>query len=212
VNNPTMSNKTIRHSPKLFEIEKSRPLAKIVIISGPSGCGKTTLHKALLESPVLKGRLVKSISATTRKKRPGERSGKDYLFLSSRVFQDRIKKGYFLEWEKVFDQFYGTPKKEALSLLKKGINVLLCIDVKGAKTVSDEFPTALKIFIKAPSMKVLEARLRARGSESKESLALRLKIARSEVKEAKAYDHVIINADLKKALEKLQQVVCQEIL
>jgi len=207
-----MSNKTIRHSPKLFEIEKSRPLAKIVIISGPSGCGKTTLHKALLESPVLKGRLVKSISATTRKKRPGERSGKDYLFLSSRVFQDRIKKGYFLEWEKVFDQFYGTPKKEALSLLKRGINVLLCIDVKGAKTVAQEFPQALKIFIKTPTLKILEARLKARGSESKESLALRLKIARQELKEAKFYDHVVINAQLDKALDSLQKIVSKDLL
>src|SRR5665213_1361293 len=107
-----------------------------------------------------------------------------------------INKGYFLEWEKVFDHYYGTPKTQALHLLKKGINVLLCIDVKGAKTIREEFPQALKIFIKAPSMKVLEARLKARGSESQESLMLRLKIARKELKEAKYYDHVIINADL----------------
>src|SRR5665213_3506247 len=99
-----------------------------------------------------------------------------------------INKGYFLEWEKVFDQYYGTPKKHALDLLKKGINVLLCIDVKGAKTVAREFPRALKIFIKAPSMKILEARLKARGSESAESLKLRLKVARRELKEATQYD------------------------
>jgi len=186
--------------------------AKIVVISGPSGCGKTTLHKALLESPLLKGKLVKSISATTRQKRPGERAGRDYLFLSTKAFEEKINKGYFLEWEKVFDHYYGTPKKEALGLLKKGVNVLLCIDVKGAKTVAGEFPKALKIFIKAPSMKVLEARLKSRGSESRESLALRLKIARNELKEAKHYDHVVINADLKKALGALQEIVCQELL
>ncbi len=187
------------------------PKARIVIISGPSGCGKTTLHKALLISPLLKGRLVKSISATTRSKRPGERQGKDYLFLSTEVFEERIKKGYFLEWERVFDNYYGTPKKQALNLLKKGINVLLCIDVKGARTVAQEFPKALKVFIKAPSMKVLESRLKARGSESKESLELRLKVARRELKEAKYYDHVIINADLNKALGMLQQIVCHEL-
>jgi len=186
--------------------------AKIVIISGPSGCGKTTLHKALLVNPLLKGKLVKSISATTRHKRPGERQGRDYLFLNAKVFEERIRKGYFLEWEKVFDQYYGTPKTQALNLLKKGINVLLCIDVKGARTVAEEFPQALKIFIKAPSMKVLEARLKARGSESQESLALRLKVAREELKEAKSYDHVIVNADLKKALGSLQKIVCQELL
>ena len=200
MNNPIMSNKI-----------SSTPQSRIVIISGPSGCGKTTLHKALLASPLFKGKLVKSISATTRPKRPGERSGRDYLFLNTKTFEDRIKKGYFLEWERVFDNYYGTPKTLALNLLKKGINVLLCIDVKGAKTVAQEFPQALKIFIKAPSMKVLEGRLKARGSETKESLELRLRIARQELKEAKHYDHVVINADLNKALEALQQIVCQEL-
>ena len=186
--------------------------ARIVIISGPSGCGKTTLHKALLASTALKGRLVKSISATTRPKRPGEKPGRDYLFLSTKIFEKRIKKGYFLEWEKVFDHYYGTPKTQALNLLKKGINVLLCIDVKGASTVAREFPGALKVFIKAPSMKILAARLKTRGSESKESLDLRLRVARKELKEAKNYDHVVINADLNKALDELQQIVCHELL
>jgi guanylate kinase len=192
---------------------KARPTAKakIVIISGPSGCGKTTLHKALLASPLLKGRIVKTISATTRSKRPGERPGRDYLFLTTKVFEHRTKTGYFLEWERVFDHYYGTPKKNALNLLKKGINVLLCIDVKGARKVATEFPQALKIFIKAPSMKVLEARLRERGSESRESLKLRLKVARRELKEAKAYDHVVINGDLNKALRELEQIVLHEI-
>jgi len=192
--------------------EQSPHKARIIIISGPSGCGKTTLHKALLVSPLLKGRVVKSISATTRNKRPGEKQGKDYLFLNRKTFEDRIKKGFFLEWEKVFDHYYGTPKKQALNLLKKGINVLLCIDVKGARTVAREFPEALKVFIKAPSMKILAARLKARGSESLQSLDLRLKVARKELKEAKQYDHVIINGDLNKALENLQQIVCQELL
>jgi guanylate kinase len=188
------------------------PQARIVIISGPSGCGKTTLHKALLKSYRLKGKLVKSISATTRIKRAGERSGKDYLFLSTKAFEERIKKGYFLEWEKVFDHYYGTPKKQALDLLKKGINVLLCIDVKGAKTVAQEFPQSLKIFIKAPSMKILKDRLKDRGSESLKSLEARLKVAQRELKEAKHYDYVVVNANLNKALGELQHIVCQELL
>ena len=186
--------------------------ARIVIISGPSGCGKTTLHKALLASPIVKGKLVKSISATTRAKRPGEKDKKDYIFLSTEKFEENIKKGYFLEWERVFDKYYGTPKRQALNLLKKGINVLLCIDVKGARAVAQEFPKALRVFIKAPSMKILEARLRARGSESAESLAMRLSVARKELKEAKYYDHLIINADLNKALGQLQEIVCHELL
>jgi guanylate kinase len=187
------------------------PQARIVIISGPSGCGKTTLHKALLESPLLKNKLVKSISATTRLKRPGERDGRDYLFLSTKTFEERIKKGYFLEWEKVFGHYYGTPKKQALNLLKKGINVLLCIDVNGAKTVAREFPRALKIFIKAPSMRILEARLKRRGSESRGSLKVRLKIAHRELKEAKFYDEVVINADFNKTVGSLQQIVCRSV-
>lgn len=169
------------------------------------------MHKALLASPQLKNKLVKSISATTRRKRPGEWEGKDYLFLNTKMFEQKIKKGYFLEWEKVFGQYYGTPKKHALDLLKKSINVLLCIDVKGAKNVRQEFPKALNIFIKAPSLKILEARLKARGSESKASLQTRLKVARQELKEAKFYDYVVINADLNKALGKLRQIVSDEL-
>jgi guanylate kinase len=184
----------------------------VVVISGPSGCGKTTLHKALLASPALKGKLVKSISATTRPKRQGERSGRDYLFISTKMFEDRISKGYFLEWEKVFDRYYGTPKRQVLNLLKKGVNVLLCIDVKGAKTVAQEFPGALKIFIKAPSLKILKSRLKARASEDARSLSLRLKTAGRELKEAKYYNYIVVNADLKKALETLHQIVCNEIL
>lgn len=190
---------------------KTSSQARIVIISGPSGCGKTTLHKALLEIPVIKGKLVKSISATTRVRRHGEADGRDYIFLKADLFEKRIKKGYFLEWERVFDQYYGTPKAHALNLLKKGINVLLCIDVKGAKSVAHEFPQALKIFIKAPSLKVLESRLRSRGSESDENLRKRLRVARQELKEAKHYDYVVINADLELALVKLKQIVCEEL-
>lgn len=188
------------------------PQARVVIISGPSGCGKTTLHKALLASPLWKGKLVKVISATTRPKRPRERQGRDYVFLSTKAFEERIKKGYFLEWEKVFDHYYGTPKKQVWNFLKKGINVLLCIDVKGAKTVVHEFPQALKIFIKAPSMKVLQARLKARGSESRGGLEARLKVAHRELKEARYYDHVVINADFNKALGALQHIVGHELL
>ncbi|MBF0512230.1 MAG: guanylate kinase [Candidatus Omnitrophica bacterium] len=185
---------------------------RVIILSGPSGCGKTTLHKALLESPVLKGKVVKSLSATTRLNRPGERQGKDYLFLSTKMFEEKIQKAYFLEWEKVFEHYYGTPKQQVLRFLKKGVHVLLCIDVKGAKTVAKEFPQALKIFIKAPSLQILESRLKARGSESALSLRQRLKIARLELKEARHYDHVVINADLDKALQELKQIVCDEVL
>ncbi len=188
-----------------------KPAGKFVILSGPSGSGKTTLHKALLDSPKLKGKLIKSISATTRDKRSGERQGRDYLFLSVPMFESRIKTGYFLEWEKVFVNYYGTPKRRALNLLKKGVHVLLCIDVKGGRTVRKEFPDAIKIFIKTPSMKVLEDRLRKRASEDHDSLSLRLKVARQELKEAKFYDHVVVNARLPKATHDLETIVCKAL-
>ena len=125
---------------------------KIIIISGPSGSGKTTLHKKLLLSRRLKRKLVKSVSVTTRPKRPLEKHGRDYLFISKKDFFKKRRAGYFLESKKVFDRYYGTPRKAVDKILKKGKNVLLCIDVKGAKTVFIKRPKAVKIFIKAPSI------------------------------------------------------------
>ena len=213
--NKSCGGTTAKQSPKGIA-NNSRPgdrshRGKIIIISGPSGSGKTTLHKVLLQSPRLKGRVVKSISATTRARRPGERQGKDYLFLSPQVFEDRIAKDYFLEWEKVFDNYYGTPKRQVLNLLKKGKHVLLCIDVKGARHVRREFPDAVSIFIKTPSLKVLKERLLARASESENDLQMRLKVAKQELREAKRYDRQVVNARLDKAQRDLESIVRQLI-
>lgn len=180
---------------------------RVIIISGPSGSGKTTLHKVLLESPQLKGRVVRSISATTRSKRLGERPGKDYLFLTPKVFEQRIAKGYFLEWENVFGNYYGTPKRQVLSLLGKGKWVLLCIDVKGARRVRREFPDAVTIFIKTPSVNILKQRLKKRDSESTADLDRRLKVAKQELKEASLYDHIVVNGRLNVASRQLEKIV-----
>ena len=185
---------------------------RIIIISGPSGSGKTTLHKRLLESLALKGKLVKSISATTRPKRPGEKNGRDYLFLTPKMFEHKIRQGHFLEWQKVFGNYYGTPKRQATTLLNKGTNILLCIDVKGARVVWKEFPGALKIFIKTPSMKVLRERLTRRASESRETLATRLHVARRELKEARQYDYVVVNGHLDHAARDLERIVRRELV
>lgn len=180
---------------------------RIVIISGPSGSGKTTLHKMLLESPRLKGALVKSISATTRDQRPGEQHGLDYLFTTQNMFLYKIKAGHFLEWQKVFGNYYGTPKKTVKELLCAGKHVLLCIDVKGAKVVHRMFPDAVSVFIKTPSLAVLKQRLEHRAQDSHESRALRLKIARQEVKEAKHYKFQIVNDRLDTAYRQLESIV-----
>ncbi len=182
-----------------------------MILSGPSGSGKTTLHRALLDMPPLKGRLVKSISATTRPKRPGEKHGRDYLYFSEGMFAARIARGYFLEWEKVFDHYYGTPKRRVINLLKKGQHVLLCIDVKGAARIRHEFPQAVSIFVKTPTLKILRHRLSQRASESPQELMQRFQVAKQEIKESRRYDHIIVNGRLDKATRDLVQVVCQAL-
>lgn len=184
---------------------------KIIILSGPSGSGKTTLYKKLLVSRKIKNCPVKSISVTTRPKRAGERHGRDYFFVSKKMFQYKKRSGHFLESEKVFDNYYGTPNKIVRGLLRAGKNVLLCIDVKGAKTVRRKFPKAVTIFIKTSSLKVLAARLRRRGSEQKNIMQFRLQTARKELREIKKYDYVIVNDNLRKAYRRLKAIVRAEL-
>ncbi len=184
---------------------------RIIILSGPSGSGKTTLHKMLLQSRLLKGSLVKSISATTRPPRSQEKNGVDYLFISPRQFKDRRRRGYFLEWQKVFVHYYGTPIGFVKKLLSSGKNVLLCIDVKGAKVISRKFPEALKIFISVPSLKILKERLKSRGTEDPKELRHRLETARKEMREAKHYDHMVVNDRLLSAFRKLEIIVTKEL-
>jgi guanylate kinase len=184
---------------------------KIIIISGPSGSGKTTLYKRLLEDQKLKKEVVKGVSVTTRKRRSGERHGRDYFFVSQKMFQYKKRNGHFLETEKVFDNYYGTPKKNVDDLLKKGKNVLLCIDVKGAKTICRKFPKAVTFFIKTSSLKVLATRLKGRGSEKRDVVQVRLQTAREELKEVKKYEHVIVNDNLTKAYARLKAIIKTEL-
>ncbi len=180
---------------------------RIIILSGPSGAGKTTLHDRLLEDPRFKGRLVRSISATTRKPRGSERHGREYFFLTRKMFEHKIRTGQFLEWMKVFDNYYGTPLKNVRAALRRGQHVLLCIDVKGAGAVRKEAPDALMIFVKTPTLEVLRRRLVARGTDNPQSVALRLKTAGAELKKAPGYDHVIVNDRLDAAYARLAAVV-----
>ncbi len=191
---------------------KKKRKGRIVIISGPSGSGKTTLHERLLSCKKMKKVLVKSISATTRPPRKGEKNGRDYFFLSEKMFLYKKHAGHFLESERVFLYYYGTPNKNVQDHLKSGRNVLLCIDVKGAKTVWRKHPRTLKIFIKAPSLDVIQKRMKKRATESDKDLALRLSTARKELKEAKKYDYVIVNDELNRAAKELETVILKELL
>ncbi|MCK5214412.1 MAG: guanylate kinase [Candidatus Omnitrophica bacterium] len=184
---------------------------RIVIISGPSGSGKTTLQAKLLKSKRVKGKLVESISITTRPRRKGEKDGREYFFVSDKMFRYKKRAGHLLESEQVFHCFYGTPRKYVYDLLKKGTHVLLGIDVKGARKVRLQYPEALMIFIKTPSLKVLKERLLKRKTEEPTDLKIRVAIASQELKAANRYDFVIINNDLKKAYAELENIVCREL-
>lgn len=184
---------------------------RIVILSGASGSGKTTLYKKLLATPRLRRILVRSVSATTRPRRPGERPGKDYIFLSPKEFLSRRKTGYFLEWKKVFVHYYGTPLKPVLAFLMKGKNVLLAIDVQGAKTVWRKHRGCLKIFVKTPSLAVLKARLSGRATESRRDLEIRLRTAKKELKESKKYDYVVVNDSLRRCHKEVEKILQKEL-
>ena len=184
---------------------------KIFIISGPSGSGKTTLYRKLLAKQKSKMKLAKSISLTTREKRPREKHGRDYFFVSLKMFRYKKRNGHFLETEKLSDNYYGTPKKNVLTLMKSGKNVLLCIDVKGAGTIQRKFPRAVTIFIKTASFSDLADRLKGRGSEGKASMKLRLRRARKELQEGEKYTYVIVNDDLRKAYIALETIMKKEL-
>lgn len=181
---------------------------KVFILSGPSGSGKTTLYqKVLAVFPQLK----KSVSVTTRPKRPGEVQGRDYFFISQKMFLYKVRAGHFLEYEKFFGNYYGTPNKHIQDILRLGKSVLLCIDVKGAKTVLRRYPTAVTVFIKTPTLADLKRRLLSRGSEDLKTIQNRLKRVKLELQEAKNYDHVIVNDHLTRAQKALNQIVEQEL-
>lgn len=184
---------------------------RIVVLSGPSGAGKTTLHDLLLKSNAVKGSLARSISTTTRLPRGNEKSGREYFFVSTRMFEYKIRAGHFLEWAKVFGNYYGTPIKPLRSMIKSGLSVLLCIDVKGGLQVRNKYPRALMIFVMTSDIAELRRRLEQRGTDTNASLEKRLKTATEEIAQAKQYDYVIINDSLDTALGQLTTILSREL-
>jgi len=183
--------------------------AKLFVISAPSGSGKTTLCNELLKDGLS---LERSVSMTTRPPRRGERDGVDYHFVSEKYFRDTIRKRGFLEYEENFGFLYGTPKKSIGRRHKKGDNVLLSIDVKGAANVRKEYPEeSVLIFILPPSPAVLKKRLEARRSEDERAIETRLKLAKREMAYKTQYDYIIVNDRLNAAHKKLKDIVVSEI-
>ncbi|MBM3248584.1 MAG: guanylate kinase [Candidatus Omnitrophica bacterium] len=184
----------------------------VFIVSGPSGSGKTTLCRKLLLTRSAKGKLFKTVSLTTRPKRRTEKTNKDYSFVSEKNFLRLKARGQLLESQKVFGFFYGTPKSFVEEKIKRGKDVLLSIDVKGARVVKKLYPEACGIFIMPPSGGALKQRLHKRSTESKQSMLRRLKLAKWEIGFAKKYDYVIINDKLAKAVSELETIMVHERL
>lgn len=185
----------------------------IFVISGPSGSGKTTLLKGLLLDRQLKKKLVKSISLTTRQKRSGEQDKRDYFFISQKQFLRlrRLKK--ILEWTKYLGYYYATPKDVVERNFKRGRNVLLCLDLKGARRIKRMYPgNTTTLFIQPPSLEALKERItkRCRQTDKKEVLE-RLRLAREEVSTKQGYDYYLVNKNFELALKRLKTIILKKL-
>ena len=180
---------------------------KLVVVSGPSGVGKTTVVKQVLEAAPVP--LVFSVSATTRPPRPGEVDGVDYRFLSHEEFAQRRQRGEFLECFQVFgrDHWYGTLLSEVTPSLEAGKWVILDVDVQGGLAVIERYPEAITIFVRPPSLEVLETRLRQRHTETEEAIQRRLGQARRELAVADQYRHQVINDQLDRAVQEICDIL-----
>jgi len=181
---------------------KMKP-GNLFIISAPSGTGKTTiLKKIMAEVPGV----VFSVSHTTREPRDGERQGVDYYFVDRRIFAEMRDSNAFLEWAEVHGEFYGTSKNAVARSLDIGLDVILDIDVQGARQIRAG-GTATFIFIVPPSLVELEKRLRCRGTDSAATIALRLRNARREMADIEEYEYVIVNDDVDVAADTLRAII-----
>ena len=178
----------------------------LVIISSPSGGGKTSVIQELMKHPEIDFEY--SISATTRKPRPGEINAKDYIFLSEEEFFLKKNKGEFIEWEKVHQYYYGTPKKRIEQWLDERKIVLLDLDVNGGLRIKQKYPeNVIAIFIEPPSMIELIERLKNRKTESIEEINKRLQRIPLELKKKNQFDYVIVNENLKKTVEQVIKII-----
>jgi guanylate kinase len=177
---------------------------KLIVISAPSGAGKTTIAKEILSrNPSLEF----SVSATTRSMRSGERNGKDYFFLTRDEFARKVAAGDFVEWEEMYGDCYGTLKAEVDRALNSGKHILFDVDVKGGLSIKRRYPEALLIFIRPPSVEVLELRLRNRHTEREEAIARRLERVAMELEEGNQFDVQVVNDDLAQAIAEVQKSV-----
>ena len=183
---------------------RKTPKAGLFVVSAPSGAGKTTLCTRMLNRfPELSY----SISHTTRAPRGNEQDGVDYFFITTDLFKARIKEKAWAEWAEVHGNYYGTSRAFITEQLNQGHPLLLDIDVQGARQIRRIYPRAVTIFIKPPSVSILEARLRERGTDTDEVIARRLENAMREMADIPLFQHVIVNDDLDMATREMAAVI-----
>jgi guanylate kinase len=180
---------------------------RLFVVSAPSGTGKTTVVERLVQ---VVPDLALSRSYTCRQVRPGEADGVDYNFITRSRFDEMIAADAFLEWADVFGNLYGTGAADVERELARGRDVVLVIDVQGARQVRRRFPDTVGVFVMPPSYEVLERRLRGRSKDSEEAMQRRLQTARDEVAAYTEYDYVIVNDELEACVDRLRAIVTAE--
>ena len=183
---------------------------RLIVVSGPSGAGKSTLIRDALDAIP---ELAYSVSATTRKPRPGEVNGRDYIFLSREEFERWIEAGYFLEWAEYSGNLYGTPEHRVEEMLESGLSVILEIELQGARQVHAERPDAVMVFVRTPSIEETRRRLEGRATETSEALERRMATALEEMAARDEFDYEVVNGDREQARkdmkETLQRIVAR---
>lgn len=180
---------------------------KLIVISGPSGAGKSTVVFKAIEA---RGNVCFSTSVTTRKPRPGEIDGKEYFFVDLDRFREMVENDELLEHAEYVANSYGTPRAYVERMLNDGMDVILDIEVQGARQVNEKMPDAVKVFIIPPSLDELKRRLESRGTDTARAVEARLIRARQEYREADFYDYIIVNDDADKAAAELSAIMTAE--
>ncbi len=186
---------------------KTKKRGSLIVISGPSGVGKDTIVNEYVKNH---DDAWLSVSMTSRPMRKGEKEGVNYYYVTEEEFEKNIEEGFFLEYAKYVNNYYGTPKKYINEKLENGIDVFLVIEIQGAAKIKELIPEAIFIFLFPPSLKSLKSRLRNRGTDSEEKINQRFKTAYKELNEVTKYNYVVVNDEIENTLKKIEAILISE--